>query len=121
VQSCMGEYVSRQNEEALSAWNLSVHFMFVCGVLSCSRESTVAPEIFTILGCFTHHKFVVICWTAGPLKVGLIRWSKTSLTTHPHSVTCQRCIYLSHLHHGRSLESHSCTCVCHTGMWGVAV
>jgi hypothetical protein len=52
------------------------------------------PEIFTVLGCFTHHRFVVICWTAGPLQVGLVGWSKTSLTTYPRSVTCQRCIDL---------------------------
>ena len=27
-------------------------------------------------------------------------------------------VHRSRLHRGRSVESHSCTCVCHTGMWG---
>ena len=69
-------------------------YVCVCGVMSSSRESTVVPEIFTVLRCFTCDRFVVICWTAGPLNMGLIGWSKTSLTTRPRSVTCQRCIDL---------------------------
>ena len=95
-----GNISAGRNGEALNALNLtvhwtclkqmnafkthfSVHFMFVCGVMSSNRESTVVPEIFTVLRCFTRHRFIVICWTAGPLKVGLIGWSKTSLTTRP--------------------------------------
>ena len=91
--------------------------MFVCGVVSSSRESIVVPEIFTVLGCFTHHRFVVTylsdCWT---LEGGTDRLVQ-NVTNYPSTLCNMPEVHRSHLHNGSSMESHICMCVCHTGTW----
>jgi hypothetical protein len=89
--------------------HFSVHLMLVCGVVSSSKDGTVVPEIFIIWDVLH-----VIGWLVGYF---LDCWTDRLVqnVTNYQSTLCnvaeeQR----SHLQHGRSLESHSCTCARHT-------